>query len=385
MQADEPASFALSQPERDVISLRRTVFFSCVAGTILAGAFAAIMRAATTENISQDGTVVIQDLSVPQSSFLSPEAREYMIHLLRDQPFAGGPSAAEDIKGYRARQDDIMNVFLGPIRKRYPVIVEERTIGGIYTQIVTPKDGIPAKNRDRVLLNVHGGGFVSGARSASLVESIPVAAIEKIKVISIDYRMGPEYKFPAASEDVAAVYKEVLKEYKPQHVGLYGCSAGGMLTSMSIAWFQKHDLPNPAAVGILCASLGTMFGGDAAFLVGPLMGMQMPPASSARPAGPPRSEQGYLSDVDVKDALAYPINSPELMAKFPPTLFVTSTRAFEFASAINSDNALVKAGVETELHVWDGLPHAFWYNSDLPESQEVYRVIAKFFDRHLHP
>ena len=86
--------------------------------------------------------------------------------------------------------------------------------------------------------------------------------------------------------------------------------------------------------------------------------------------------------MDPKDPLAYPINSPELVAKFPPTLLVTSTRAMEYSSAVNSHNALVRAGVDTELHVWDGLPHAFWYNSDLPESREVYDVIARFFDRH---
>jgi acetyl esterase/lipase len=336
------------------------------------------------DSIRPDGTVVIKDLAVPLSNLLSPEAHAYMVHLLIDHPFSGGPTAEQDIKGYRARQDEIMNVFLGPIRKRYPVDIEEKTIGGVFTQIVTPKDGIAAENRDRILINVHGGGFVSGARTASLVESIPVASIEKIKVISIDYRMGPEYKFPVASEDMAAVYKEILKNYKPQHIGLYGCSAGGMLTGMSIAWFQKHDLPNPAAIGILCASLGNMFAGDAANVVGPLMGMSMPPAASARPSAPPRGGPGYMSDADPKDPLAYPINSPDLLAQFPPTLFITATRSFEFASAINSDNALNNAGVEAELHVWDGLPHAFWYNSDLPESREAYQMIARFFDRHLH-
>jgi epsilon-lactone hydrolase len=153
-----------------------------------------------------------------------------------------------------------------------------------------------------------------------------------------------------------------------------------MLTAMSVAWFQKERLPNPAAVGVLCASIGNIFGGDASYISGPLNGMSMPmPREGERRGGP-----GYLNEVDPKDPLAYPFNSPALVAKFPPTLLVTSTRAMEFGTAMNSHNALVKNRVEAELHLWDGLPHAFWYKSELPESREVYNVITKFFDRHLH-
>jgi len=347
---------------------------------ILAASLAVISWAAD-QAVDQDGTLHVQDLHVPLSSFLSPEARSYMLHLLRDRPFAGGPSATQDVKGYRARQDEIMNLFLKPIRERYSVNVEQKTMAGIYTDVVTPKGGVAPKNRNRVLLNVHGGGFVSGARTAALVESIPIAAVEKIKVVTIDYRMGPEYKFPAASEDVAAVYKEVLTEYSPQHIGLYGCSAGGMLAAMSIAWFQKNQLPNPSAIGVLCASIGELTGGDASFITGPLNGFTIP-AGRAGSDGPAQFRPAYLSRVDPKDPLAYPINSPALVAQFPPTLLVTSTRGMECSSAIDSHNALVRAGVDAELHVWDGLPHAFWYNSDLPESREVYDVIARFFDRH---
>jgi len=334
-----------------------------------------------SEASDPDGTLHISELSVPLSSFLSPAARSYMLHLLRDKPFSGGPSPAQDIKGYRARQDEIMNWFLKPIRDRYPVNVEHKTIVGIYTDVVTPKGGVAARNRNRILLNVHGGGFVSGARTAALVESIPIASVEKIKVITIDYRMGPEYKFPAASEDVAAVYREILKEYSPQHIGLYGCSAGGMLAAMSIAWFQKNHLPNPAAIGVLCASIGELTGGDASFITGPLNGFTIPPGRAGSD-GSAQFRPAYLSNVDPKDPLAYPINLPALVAQFPPTLLVTSTRGMEYGSAINSHNALVRAGVDAELHVWDGLPHAFWYNSDLPESREVYDVISRFFDRH---
>jgi monoterpene epsilon-lactone hydrolase len=358
-----------------MLSLARRPRFGIVAGCL------AIILSAEGQPADPDGTLYIKDLAVPLSSFLSPEARSYMLHLLRDQPFSGGPSAAQDIKGYRARQDEIMNWFLKPIRERYPVNVEHKTIAGIYTDIVTPKAGVAPKNRNRVLLNVHGGGFVSGARTAALVESIPIASVEQIKVVTIDYRMGPENEFPAASEDVAAVYREVLKEYLPQHIGLYGCSAGGMLTAMSIAWFQKNHLPNPAAIGVLCASIGELTGGDASFIAGPLNGFATP-AGSTGSDGPAEFRPAYLSNVDPKDGLAYPINSPALVAQFPPTLLVTSTRGMEYSSAINSHNALVRAGVDAELHVWDGLPHAFWYNSDLPESREVYDVIAHFFDRH---
>ncbi|ADV83096.1 alpha/beta hydrolase [Terriglobus saanensis] len=335
----------------------------------------------TAGSVRPDGTVVINDLPVPISSSLSPEAHAYMLHLLVDKPFSEGPSES-DIKALRAFQDKIMNGFLQPIRSRYQVDIEHKTVAGVYTDIVTPSDGIAPKNKDKVLLNVHGGGFITGARTAGLVESVPIAAIEKIKVVTINYRMGPEFKFPAASEDVAAVYAEILKEYSPQHIGLYGCSAGGMLTGMSIAWFHAHHLPNPAAVGVLCAGLGEMFVGDAPRLAGPLNGMSTPGASANKTGGP-RPTLAYLSNANSKDPLVYPLNSTLLLARFPPTLFVTSTRGFEFSSVLEADNALVRQGIETELHVWDGLPHAFWYNSSLPESREVYDVIARFFDSHL--
>jgi acetyl esterase/lipase len=365
--------------------MRRVAIFTGMAtGLICLTGVCGWTWAEKANNVQSEGTVVIDHLAVPLSSLLSPEARAYMVHLLVDKPFDGGPSAEQNIQGYRARQDEIMRWFLGPIESRYPVKIEERTIGGVFTQVVTPKYGIAAKNRDRVLLNVHGGGFVSGTRTASLIESIPIASVEKIKVISIDYRMGPESKFPAASEDVAAVYREVLRDYSPQHIGLYGCSAGGMLTGMSIAWFEKHNLPTPAAIGILCASLGRMLAGDAAHVAGSLMGMQAPPVPHTGVAAPSIEFPAYLGNADPNDPLVYPINSSGLLAKFPPTLFITSTRGFEFSSAVDSCNALNHVGVVTELHVWDGLPHAFWYNSDLPESREAYDAIAKFFDRYLH-
>ncbi|WP_414902106.1 alpha/beta hydrolase [Sphingomonas flavalba] len=325
-----------------------------------------------------DGTVVLDGTRVPPSRLLSPEGAAYLRHLIVDKPFAGGPGLS-DIVGERAHQDRIMRGFLEPMRRRYAVHVEEQRIGGVVTDVVTPADGIAPENRDRVLINIHGGGFVTGGRTASLVESVPLAALMRIKVISIDYRMSPEYRFPAASEDVAAVYRAVLKQYDPARIALYGCSAGGMLTAQAIAWFRKEGLPRPAAIGVFCASLGKIAEGDSAVLAGPLTGAR--PAGGAE--GAPRRPPGYMTGAGDDDPLAYPQQSAALLAAFPPTLFITGTRAFEFSAALNSHNRLTAAGVESRFHGWDGMFHGFFYNSEMPEAREAYAIMARFFDSHM--
>src|SRR5206468_2250543 len=102
------------------------------------------------------------------------------------------------------------------------------------------------------------------------MESIPMAALTGLKVISIDYREGAGHHYPEATQDVEAVYRELLKAYQPRHIALYGCSAGGMLTAQSLAHFTRHNLPMPAAAGIFCAG-GDAMRGDSA-IIGNLLG-----------------------------------------------------------------------------------------------------------------
>jgi len=341
----------------------------------------AVARADSSVSIGDDGTVIVDGWTVPISGLMSPEGSAYLRHLIVDKPFAGGPGPS-DIKADRAFQGKIMLGFLEPMRRRYKVDVAEQLIAGIRTDVVTPAGGVAPENAYRVLINLHGGGFSTGGRTASLVESVPLAALMKIKVISIDYRMSPEAKFPAASEDVAAVYRELLKTYAPSHIGIYGCSAGGILTAEAIAWFQVHNLPGPAAIGVFCASLNTLSEGDSAVLAGPLNGIK---PFRARPGGEarPSFRMAYLAEAKDDDPLAYPQQSPKLLAKFPPTLFISGTRSFEFSAALNSHNKLTAAGVESEFHGWDGMFHGFFYNSEMPESREAYATMVKFFEAHL--
>lgn len=344
---------------------------AAMAGTALA------MAPAGAQTPPADGTVSMDGVRVPLSDLMSAKGRDYLRHLIVDKPF-GAP--VPDIKAERARQDGIMHGFLEPMRRRYAVNVAEERIGGIVTDVVTPAAGIAPENRNRILINLHGGGFTTGARTASLVESVPLAAIMRIKVVSVDYRMAPEVLFPAAGEDVEAVYRALLKTYRPDRIAIYGCSAGGMLTAEALARFHDKGLPMPAAAGVFCASLGALIAGDSGVLAGPLNGFKFPTPPGPRKAPPPLP---YLAGAKADDPLAYPLASDAMLRAFPPTLFISGTRAFEMSAALNSHNALARVGVESQFHAWDGMFHGFFYNSELPESREAYDVMARFFTSHL--
>jgi acetyl esterase/lipase/S-formylglutathione hydrolase FrmB len=323
-------------------------------------------------SIGADGSVTIPGQTVPMTPYLSDEGKQYLIEHLhgvqRPELLVQDSGVPPLIAGYLDRQ-----------RVLYPHRRNDTRIGGVHVYDYTPASGIAPENRRRVLVNLHGGGFSGCWPGCAELESIPVASVGRIRVVSVDYRQAPEHVHPAASEDVAAVYRELLKTYRPENIGLFGCSAGGMLTAMSVAWFQQHDLPPPGAVGVLCSGAGTppgvdFFGGDAAYAA--------MPTGEARMRGAD-AQWAYFARADMSDALVAPIAHARVLAGFPPTVLVSGTRAAELSSAAYTHTQLVKAGVDARLHVWEGMFHGFFYNPDVPESQEVYRVIADFFARNL--
>ena len=324
--------------------------------------------------VEAGGTVHMPAQAVPISGFLSPEAKAYLAehleNLQRPEMLVQRDGVPPLLAGYIARQ-----------RELFPVVREETTIGGVRAYAYTPRDGIATENRDRVLVDLHGGGFRECWPACAELESMPIAALGRIKVVSLDYRQGPEQHHPAASEDVAAAYRDLLKSYRPENIGIYGCSAGGMLVGMSVAWFQRQALPRPGAIGILCAGAanldGNAFAGDAGYTTLPLGEGRV-----LAPGGNP-VQMEYFAATDPADPLVAPASSPEVLAKFPPTLIVTGTRSFELSNAVYTHAQLVKNGVDADLHVWEGMFHGFFYNPDVPESRECYDVIVRFFAKHL--
>jgi acetyl esterase/lipase len=311
-----------------------------------------------------DGTAHLTRV-VPMPSTISPEAQQWLESLTHSTP--GTESLAER----RARTDVWRAKDSAEARRIYPVNVEETTTAGVRTDIITPLT-MPAENRGRVLINLHGGGFNSD--SGSLIEGVPIANLTKIKVVSVYYRLAPENPFPAAVEDVVAVYKELLKTYKPQSIGIFGTSAGAILTAEVTVRFKQLGLPLPAALGIFSGLGDFSRVGDSRqlFTLNGFPGEMQPIDPSHLP------DDQYIVRTDRKDPVLSPLFAD--LHGMPPSLLVTSTRDILLSDTSRFHRALLRAGDDAQLVVFEALPHAFWYHFQLPETREALELMAKFFD-----
>lgn len=358
---------------------RRTALSLAAATLSLAAPLAAEDAPAPAARPAFDtnGTVHVPAFDLPPSPFLSPEA----LAAQKMRARMPGPMPRSDIPVDLMRKR--LAAFLAPqvvsTQKLYPVDIVEGTVAGIPVRTITPKG--KAWDHKRVLINVHGGGFSMCWESCSLLESIPIASVGGYKVVSVNYRMGPEAKHPAALEDTTAVYKDLLKRYKPSQIGLYGCSAGGAISAEMGSWLPAHGLPQPAGLGIFGAGGVRFLAGDSAYISGNVSGTFPPPPKD----GAPKSDmtRGYFDGADLGDKIISPALYPEVIAKFPPTLIITGTRAMDMSPAVFTNSQLLKAGVKSTLMVGEGMDHCFIYQSALPEARDAYAVIVKFFRENL--
>jgi prepilin-type processing-associated H-X9-DG protein len=321
-----------------------------------------------TYTIRANGDVDLGYRVIPVPATISPQAQE----LLR----ANAKRPAPDGSPMWARRNEIEPAFRlidDAARERFPVTVDRVEIAGVPCQIVQPPGGA---TNGHVLINLHGGGFVIG--SGVLVEAVPVAALTGSTVIAVDYRLAPEHRYPAAVDDAEQVYRAVLQRHAPADIAVYGQSAGGFLTGQLVRRLQRERLPLPACIGIFAAGGNLQDLGDSAeiFDISGFCGEHI-----ERLDHPNSCNALYLDGADASD----PEISPELgdLSGFPPTLLIAGTRDATLSAAASMHRALRRANVAAELYVFEAMPHGFLYDPNLPEAQEAFSIMARFFTTHL--
>jgi epsilon-lactone hydrolase len=326
--------------------------------------------------ISDQGAIEIRPFSLPPSRFLNRESRDLFVQQARlweawkfeGAELARRGAAPAEIRAAYAR---MLEPTLQKQLRRFPTRIEEATVAGVRTHRVRPLSGAQPS---LVLIGLHGGGMSVGDGVSALIEAIPIAATARVEVISVDYRMAPEYKHPAARDDVVAVYAALLKDYPASAIGMFGSSAGALLAAQATSHLVAENMPPPGALAMLALGAGPAVG-DSFNLI----------AAVDRLSGAEGTEPAYLSGADPTDQTLYPVDFPSRLARFPPSLLAASTRDIGLSSVANTHAGLVAAGVPAELHIWEGLRHCFYYDPEFRESAQVYNAVARFFRARLRP
>lgn len=318
--------------------------------------------------------VPAKEIGVPTAD-VSPQAQAMIATAL--PPFWNAhPKDAAEWKALIKMRADAIVATLPALRAKLGVKSEQVTIAGVNCYILTP-DNIPEANRNRVLVHVHGGGYVFAPAESGTREGILMAGFGKFKVISIDYRMPPDFPYPAAMDDAMAVWKEVVKTNDPKKIAIFGTSTGGGMTLAMVLRARKEGLPLPAATAPGTPWSDMTKTGDTFFTNEKIDNILV-------------SNDGWLGDAAKLYANGHDLKDPQLSpvygdyAGFPPTILTSGTRDLFLSNTVRVHRKLRQAGVASDLHVFEGQSHAQYQGDpDAPEVKEHFGELTKFFDRYL--
>jgi pimeloyl-ACP methyl ester carboxylesterase len=315
--------------------------------------------------VDSDGTLHFGPRTVPPPALASPEARRsytrQMLQRAQTSAGRGGLASARILEGKPVPA--VMGRSKETALKIYPVVEESQKIGGVGVTIYSPRE-VPAKNRGKVLME-----FEMDA------EAIAVASLGQLKVIKVNYRGGGP-SIPG-NEDIVAVYRELLKTYKPKAIGMFGASGGCTLAQTTILWLPEQKLPLPGAVGLGTCSGGSN-PGDARYTMNGLdAGLSTVfsgrPPFGGREAAPRKPGEPPATALD-----------GDIPKGYPPAFLLSGTRDMCLSQSVLLHRELRNAGVDADLNVLEGMWHFFWEDPSLPESREAMTALANFFNRHLH-
>jgi epsilon-lactone hydrolase len=301
-----------------------------------------------------------------RARLLQPILRRFMKARLR-RLTAGGAVAPELVARSRARIEGL--VRLGGKRSR-GIEIQQRVLGGVDTEVLVPH----APHTDVHLLYLHGGAFAMGTPRThrSLTRRLALAAHARAVVPA--YRLAPEHPYPDGLEDVRAVYHGLLAAgVEPARIVVAGESAGGNLVLALVHALRAAAAPLPGA--LVCLSPWADLAGTGATLIAHAESDSMVPVEAM-----PVAVRMYAGNHDLRTPTISPLYGD--FHGFPPLCVHVSSSEVLYDDARRVVSAAQAAGVDAQLRVWNGLPHAFPAFVDLlPEARMAVAEIAAFIAR----
>lgn len=319
------------------------------------------------------------DAALPLRAFvpttISPEAaaiyRAYRAFILLPQPV---PRSDADFAALYSKAEERGIPGADAAVKQLGSTVIQRSIGGLPVYEVRPRNW---HDDGTVILDVHGGGFITGSAHSNLGGTARLADMTGKRVISIDYTVAPRGTWRTVTDQVIAVYKGVLAEgVAARHIGMTGGSAGGTIVAASTLKLRDQRLPMPAALMLISPMTDLTEGGDTRTTL-----------ADADPALHPDQVRpgldAYAAPADQKNPYASPVYG-DFAKGYPPVLIQGGTKEWLLSDFVRLHRAIRAAGGRSDLEIYEGMPHGFpGLMPGAPEGKQAAAEQLAFWQRYL--
>jgi phosphinothricin tripeptide acetyl hydrolase len=273
------------------------------------------------------------------------------------------PSDSLTIAERRAQYERAEKVFPTPPE----IKVERVSAPAAPAEWLRPPSAAPG----RVVLYLHGGGYVIGSPRSHRHLAAAVAGAAAASALLLDYRLAPEHPYPAAVDDAVAAYRWLLDQgIAPGHVVVAGDSAGGGLTVATLLALREAGVPLPAGGVCISPWVDLSCGGESyrtKAAVDPIV----------QRAGVDQMARAYLGDTPPRTPLASPLFAD--LGGLPPLLIHVGNDEVLLDDAVQLADRARAAGVDATLEVWDRMIHVWhWFLPMLDEAQDAIDGIGRF-------
>ena len=289
---------------------------------------------------------------------------EFVIKTLRERN-------AQDIKERVQKSRDGLEDLAKLIKLPKDVKIQKVDIDGMPAEWISA----PGTVEDKVILYLHGGGYISGSINSHRELVSRISRASKARVLIINYRLAPEHLFPAAVEDSTKAYKYLIETQKinPINIIIAGDSAGGGLTLATLLNLRDKGMSLPvAAIGL---SPWTDLG-----ITGDTYKTKIKEDPMVSLDGIIFDAGLYLGDTEYKNPLASPLYGNH--KGLPPILIIVGTAELLLDDSKRFAERAKKAGVDITIDIWEDMPHVFpAFAAFAPEGQKGIEKIGEFIKK----
>ncbi len=218
-------------------------------------------------------------------------------------------------------------------------------------------------NKDKIILFFHGGGFTIGSTRDHLDLCGKLSKAANSCVLSVDYRLAPENKFPAALEDCLISYLWLLEQdIDPSNIVLAGISAGGTLVLSTLLYLKEKGVKLPAGAVCMSPAVDMLFQGHSIITNRGKDWITQERLENIRKI--------YLKGIDPKNPLASPIYGN--LHGLPPILIQVGSHELLLDDIIKFHKKAKDSAVEVSFELWKDMFHCFQiFSSQIEEGQKA--------------